>query len=82
MPQQEIACVKAKGLYSQSEEDEHNKQIVFDTMYKTQWSFLKFCILRSIMLKQFRKSVGLCQAFLQVPKGLIDKTISSSKTIV
>jgi len=24
-----------KGLYSQSEEDEHDKQIVYDTMYKT-----------------------------------------------
>ena len=30
-----MAKVKTKGLYSQSEEDEHDKQIVFDTMYKT-----------------------------------------------
>ena len=30
-----MAKVKANGLYSQSEEDEHDKQIVYDTMYKT-----------------------------------------------
>ena len=29
---------KVKGLYSQSVEDEHDKQIVYDTMYKTRWS--------------------------------------------
>jgi len=30
-----MAMVKAKGLYSQSEEDEYDKQMVYDTMYKT-----------------------------------------------
>ena len=29
---QEMAKVKAKGSYSQSEEDERDKQIVYDTM--------------------------------------------------
>ena len=44
--------------------------------------YFKCCILRSIVLKQFRKSVGLCQTFLQVPQGRSDKTITSSKMIV
>ena len=44
--------------------------------------YFKFCILRSIVLKQIRKSVGLCQTFLQVPQRRSDKTITSSKTIV
>ena len=33
--------VKSKGLYSQSEEDEHDKQIVYDTMYKTRCSLVQ-----------------------------------------
>ena len=41
-----------------------------------------FCILRSIVLKQFRKTLGLCQTFLLVSQGRSDKTIASSKTIV
>ena len=36
-----MAKVKANGLYSQSEEDEHDKQIVYDTMYKTWWSLFQ-----------------------------------------
>jgi len=39
--------------------------------------YFKFCILRSIVLKQFRKSVGLCRA---LPQG--HKTITLFKTIV
>ena len=35
MLRQEIAKVKAKGLCGQSVEDEHDKQEVNDTMYKT-----------------------------------------------
>ena len=30
-----------KGLYSQSEEDEHDKQRVYDTMYKSRWSLFQ-----------------------------------------
>ena len=44
--------------------------------------YFKFCILRSIVLKQFRKTLGLCQTFLLVSQGRSDKTIASSKTIV
>ena len=79
-----MAKVKDKGSYSQSEEDERDKQIVYDTMYsiKHDGHYFKFCILRSIVLKQFRKSIGLCQTFLQVSQGHSDKTITSSKTIV
>jgi len=36
-----MAKVKAKGLNSQIEEDEHDKQVVYDTMYKTRWSLMK-----------------------------------------
>jgi len=41
LPRQEMAMVKAKGLYSQSEEDEYDKQMVYDTMYKTWWSLFQ-----------------------------------------
>ena len=73
-----------KGLYSQSEEDEHDKQIVYDTMYKTRWSLHVFQVLHTTLhcVEQFRKSVGLCQTFLQVPKGHSDKTITLSNTMV
>ena len=36
-----MAKIKAKCLYSQSEEDEYDKQLVYDTMYKTRCSL--FC---------------------------------------
>jgi len=41
--------VKAKGLYSQSVEDEHDKQIVNDTMYKTRWSLHVFQVLHTTL---------------------------------
>ena len=72
-----MAKVKTKGLYSQSEEDEHDKQIVFDTMYKTRWSL--FQVLHTTL--HCVKTIP-SQTFLQVPQGCSDKTISSSKTIV
>ena len=73
LPQQEIAKVKGKGVYSQSVED---------VFIKHDGHYFKFCILRSIVLKQFRKTLGLCQTFLLVSQGRSDKTIASSKTIV
>ena len=75
MPRQEIAKVEAKGAYSQSVED---------VFIKHDGHYFKFCILCTIVLKQFRKSVGLCQDFLPVglPRECSDKTITSSKTIV
>ena len=33
-----MAKVKAKCLNSQPEENEHDKQIVYDNMYNTRWS--------------------------------------------
>ena len=51
---QEIAKVKAKGVYSQSVED---------VCIKHDGHYFKFCILLSIVLKQFRKFLGLCQTF-------------------
>ena len=44
--------------------------------------YFKFCILRSIVFEQFRKSVGLCQTFLHVTQGRSDKTITSLIMIV
>ena len=44
--------------------------------------YFKLCIQLSIVLKQSRKSVGLCQTFSQIPQERSDKTIRSSKTIV
>ena len=52
LPRQEIAKVKAKGAYSQSVKNVCKQH---DGHY--------FCILRSIVLKQFRKYVGMCQTF-------------------
>ena len=78
LQRQEIAI--AKGLYSQSEEDEHGKLMI--PCIKHDGHYFKFCILRSIVLKQFRKSEGLCQTFLQVMLGHSDKTITALKTIV
>ena len=54
LPRQEIAKVKAKGVCS---------QLVEDVSIKHDGHYFKFCILRSIVLKQFRESVGLCQTF-------------------
>jgi len=59
---------KVKGLYSQSEEDEHDKQIVYDIPCIKHDGYY-FCILHSIVLKQFRKSVGMCQTFLTSTAG-------------
>ena len=71
---------KVKGLYSQSEEDEHDKQIVYDTMYKTRWSL--FQILHTTLHWTCKRTVCLCQTFSQIPQERSDKTIRLSKTIV
>ena len=52
LPRQEIAKIKAEGVYSQSVEN---------VCIKNYGHY--FCILRSIVLKQFRKYVGMCQTF-------------------
>ena len=74
MPWQEIAKVKAKGVYSQSVED---------VFIKHDGHYFKFCILCTIVLKQIQKVCRPVSDFLQVglPRGRSDKTISSSKTI-
>ena len=40
LPRQEMAKVNQR-FHSQWEEDEHDKQIVYDTMYKTRWSLFQ-----------------------------------------
>jgi len=64
-----------KGLYSQSEEDEHDKQIVSETMYGHDDHYFKFCILRSVVLKQFRKSVGVCQTVYKYRRDVVIKLL-------
>ena len=65
--------------------DMHNKDrktVLIIPWKKHDGHYFKFCIRSSTVLKQFRKYVGLCQTFLQVPQGRSDKTIKLSKTIV
>ena len=60
--------------------EEHEKKRVSDSMYNQNDYFLKFCILRSIVLTIQK----VCRLdFLEVPRGRCGKhTITSSKTIV
>jgi len=80
LPWQEIANykVKGKGLYSQSEEDEHDKQIVYDTVYKTRWSLFQVLHTTLHCVKTIQKVRRLVSDF----QGRSDKTITLSKTIV
>ena len=39
----------AKGLYSLSDKDAYDKQIVYDTMYKTRWSLHVFQVLHTTL---------------------------------
>ena len=75
---------KVKGLYSRSVEDEHDKQIVYDTMYKTRWSLFQVSHTALHCVKTIQKVCRPVSDFLQVglPRGRSDKTITSSKTIV
>ena len=77
-----MANFKAKGLYSQSEEDEHDKLIVYDTMYKTRWSLFQVLHTTLHCVKIIQKVRRPVTDFLQVPRGHSDKTITSSKTNV
>ena len=73
---------KVKGLYSQSVEDEHDKQIVYDTMYKTRWSLFQVSHTALHCVKTIQKVCRPVSDFLQVPQGCSDRTITSTKTIV
>ena len=68
MPWQEIAKVKAKGVYSQSVED---------VFIKHDGHYFKFCI--KTIQKVCRPVLDFSQVGL--PRGRSDKTITSSKTI-
>ena len=46
-------------LDSQSQKGEHEKQIVFVTMYKSYWALFKVLHSRSVLITQFRKFQGL-----------------------
>ena len=62
-----------KGLYSQSEEDEHDKQDSLWNLDEHDDHYFMFCILRSIVFKQFRKSVGLCQTLYMYCRDIMIK---------
>ena len=64
-----------KGLYSQSEEDEHDKQDSLWNLDEHDDHYFMFCILRSIVFKQFRKSVGLCQTLYMYCRDIMIKLL-------
>jgi len=59
--------------------NEHDKYMI--PCIKHDGHYFKFCILRSIVLKQFRKSEGLCQTFLQVMLGHMIKLLQRQKQL-
>ena len=77
-----MSKVKAKGLYSQSVEDEHDKQIVNDTMYKTRLSLFQVLHTTLHCVKTIQKVRRPVSDFFTSNAGTYDKTITASKTIV
>ena len=64
-----------KQFYSQSQRDEHEKQIVFDTMYTSSWPLFKVLHPAYRFVNAIQKVRMTTSYVVQVPRGRRDKTL-------